>query len=84
MITPFFMHRVVFAVLRLERLDAVNPSGVFFLIVLSDASDCEQLRRPRLQQEFLESVHSCNISSLGGFVDPPLELEHSYLQLAPG
>jgi hypothetical protein len=54
------------------------------LIVLSDASDCEQLRRPRLQQEFLKSVNSCDISSLRGFVDPPLELEHSYLQVAPG
>jgi hypothetical protein len=70
--------------MRLERLDAVNPRGVFSLIVLSDASDCEQLRRPRLQQEFLKSVNSYDISSLRGFVDPPLELEHSYLQVAPG
>jgi hypothetical protein len=53
-------------------------------IVLCDAADCEQFRSPRLQQEFLESVDSWDISSLRGFVEPPLELEHCHLQLAPG
>jgi hypothetical protein len=53
-------------------------------VVLGDATDCEQLRSPRLQEEVLESVDSTDISRVRGFVDPPFELEHRHLQLAPG
>ena len=30
-----------------ERCDPVNPRGVLALVVLGDATDCEQFRRPR-------------------------------------
>src|SRR5207247_9556446 len=57
---------------------------VLALVVLCDATDCEQFRSPRLQEEVLESVDSTDISRVRGFVDPPFELKHRYLQLAPG
>src|SRR5262249_36167684 len=67
-----------------ERFDPVNPRGVLALVVLGDATDCEQFRSPRFQEEVLESVDSADISRVRGFVDPPFELEHRYLQRAPG
>src|SRR5439155_11760636 len=45
-----------------ERFDSVNPRGVLALVVLGDATDCEQFRSPRLQEEFLDSVNSADIS----------------------
>jgi hypothetical protein len=72
------------ALVGCERFDSVNPRGVLALVVLGDATDCEQFRSPRLQEEFLESVDSADISRLRGFVDPPFELKHRYLPLAPG
>src|SRR5262249_33438140 len=67
-----------------ERFDPVNPRRVLALVVLGDATDCEQFRSPRFQEECLESVNSSAISRLRGFVDPPFELEHRPLQRAPG
>jgi hypothetical protein len=66
-----------------ERLGAVDPGRVLTLVVLCDATDGEQFRRPRLQEEFLASVNSAEISRLRGFVDPPCELAHRHLQLTP-
>jgi hypothetical protein len=67
-----------------ERLYPVHPRRVLALLVLGDATDCEQLRSPRLQEEVLESLDSAAISRARGFVAPPFALEHRYLQLAPG
>lgn len=67
-----------------ERLEAVDPGRVLALVVLCDATDCEQLRSLRLQEEFLEFVDSFDVSSVRGFVEPPFALEHRRLQRIPG
>src|SRR5215467_486406 len=66
------------------KCSPLNARRVLALVVLGDATDCEQLRSPRLQEEVLESVDSADISRVRGFVDPPFELEHRHRQLAPG
>src|SRR5262249_7138167 len=69
---------------RCERFDPVNARRVLALVVFGDATDCEQFRSPRLQEEVLEAVDSTDISRVRGFVGPPFELEPRHLQLTPG
>src|SRR5262249_39135078 len=66
------------------KCSPLNARRVLALVVLGDATDGEQCRSPRLQEEVLESVDSTDISRVRGFVDPPFELEHRHLQRAPG
>src|SRR5262245_22249568 len=72
------------ALLGRQRRDAVNARRVLPTVVLRHPSNREQLGRPVVQQELLETTNLLDVTTSRGLIDPLLELEHVRLDVTPG